>query len=163
MNNKTEQQLAIKEMLDNTKWDILVTLTFPWSAKKKTSDDITPTINAYFRHVETKCFGRKAKSNSILRFPVLEYSTSEGSHLHILMTKPSNKSHDEFKKILREKWKRMIGTGKQNFSKKNEWYKPIINTDEDREKVSYYISKDITEKYDTALFHCSVMNKTISI
>jgi len=159
MNNKTKEQITINEMLKNTKWNAFVTLTFPWSIRKKSSDDVTPLLTAYFKHLETKCFGRKAADNPIQRFPVLEYSLSEGSHLHILMVKPLNKSHEDFKEILRDKWKRLSGTGKQNFSRDKEWYKVINDTDEDRENVGYYITKDITEKYDTALFHCAVMNE----
>jgi len=156
---KTQQQILINEMTKATNWDVFLTLTFPWRAHKKTHDEVASTINALFRNVENKCYVRQALNNPIQRFITLEYSVSEGIHLHLLLVKPEDKSHQEFRNILRDKWQRLDGTGKQNMSNNSSFYQPIIDTDENRKYVSDYASKAVSNSYETVLFQCMEMNK----
>jgi hypothetical protein len=163
---KTDQQILIKELLNNTEFDLFVTLTFPWSKHRKTHDDIAPTLNAFFRHVETKCFGRQSKK--ISRFPVIEYSKKEdATHIHVLMMKPENKTHLEFRCILRSKWVRLDGTGKSNMGNQPDkhgksWYEVIGSSQKDSCRVEFYTSKDIEANYDTAIFQCMKVEKATS-
>ena len=156
---KTEQQVLLHNMTKNTHWDVFLTLTFPWKAHKKTHDEVAPTINSFFRNVENKCYGRQALNNPIQRFITLEYSVSEGTHLHLLLAKPEDKNHQEFRDLLRDKWQRLDGTGKQNMSNNSSFYRPIIDTDEDRKYVSDYGSKAVSDSYETVIFQCMEMNK----
>lgn len=151
---KTKQQNLLYEIARNTNWDVLLTLTFPWVAHRKTQDKITSTINSFFKHVENKCYGRQAINSPVQRFIVLEYSVSEGSHLHLLLVKPEDKTHDEFRSILREKWQRLDGTGKQNMANKSKFYLPITDSQEDQKNVIDYINKSVEGNYETVLFQC---------
>jgi len=149
---RTQQQLLLRELTVNTEWNTLLTLTFPWSKHKKTHDDVTSTLDKFLWHVEVACYGRQAKANKLARFPVLEYSASEGSHLHILMVKPDHIRHSKFKNIVRTKWKRLDGTGKANMTDDSGFYRAINNTDEDRLTVFDYSSKAVKSNYDTVIF-----------
>ena len=152
MNDKTEQQEELQQ-IHKGDFDTFITLTFPWSAWKRTADSVTSVLSALFKHIERQCFGRQAGSNKIARLITLEYTASEGSHLHIALKKPSDKTHEQFKTIIRNKWKRLNGTGKANLNN-SAWYQEITDTDEDRETVVSYITKDTDSKYSNVIFDC---------
>lgn len=152
MTNKTEQQELLQQ-IHQSNYDTFITLTFKWSALKKNADTVTPVLNALFRHVERQCYGRQADSNKIARLITLEYTASEGSHLHIALRKPLDKTHEQFKTIVQEKWKRLSGTGKSNLNN-DKWYQQITDTDEDRKSVISYITKDTDAKYSNVILQC---------
>ena len=149
---QTQQQRLLGELTNQTNWDIFLTLTFPWSNYKKTHDDVTPILNKFLWHLERECYGRQAKHNKLQRYPVLEYSASEGSHIHLLMVKPDDKSHSQFKEIVRNKWLRLDGTGKANMSTGSKFYQSIDDTEADRKKVADYLNKAVESNYETVIF-----------
>lgn len=148
------EQKQIYKMAKDIKWDVLLTLTFPWQAAKKSHDEVGGTLSACLRHVEGSCYGRKAKYNKLLNLPFLEYSHTDSTHLHVLLVKPSHIEHAEFQTIIKNKWARLSGTGKANMKTHGGFYKVIRDAPEDQEKVLNYCSKDVSNNYDTMVIQC---------
>lgn len=155
MIKKTKQQYELLNLAGNIEWDLFVTLTFN---SKRTMLQASKTLSAFFINVERASFGKQANTMRISRFPVIEH-TAEATHFHILMIKPTDKKYAEFKDLLSKKWKRLSGTGWSNLRINGEWYKPIKDTDEDREKVINYTTKFVNTNYETVDFE----NTTIAI
>ena len=146
--HKTEQQCGILQLASTTPWDLFVTLTF---TSRRTQEQVTKALKAYFISLERTCFGRQSRYNNINRLPVIEH-TAEATHVHIVMEKPDDHKHTHFRDLLLNKWLKIKGAGKANLRKSVEgksWYEPITNTDEDREKVINYITKHVDRDFST--------------
>lgn len=153
MRNKTKVQLAYQELLNshstNNNLDTFVTLTFQ---KIETMDSITNITKRYFIHLHRAVYGRQASKHKIQRIITIEH-TEGSSHLHLMIEKPTHLKHLEFKNLMRDKWKRLVGTGKANLNN-SEWYKEIKATQEDKDNSLFYITKTIDKHPENILIQC---------
>jgi len=144
------QQKALKEWFHKEDFDRFVTLTF---MKQQQPLAANRTLKEFFNRVERKCFGRRHKRKNITRLPVLEH-TANASHFHVALKKPSNWSDDDFKRLLRDQWSKLKGTGFTNLllrnnGKDSSWYEKILDADEDKQRVVGYMAKGLDRNFST--------------
>jgi hypothetical protein len=151
MNNKTNEQQSLLSLTSGCGWDVFLTLSF---TGKRTMTEASKTLRQLIIHLERKCFGRSDKR--LVRFPVIEH-TSEATHFHILLCKPDDKSHDYFRGLVVEKWKRLTGCGWANLRvKEQKFYQEISDSKEDRKRVTDYITKYVDSSYETVDFENTI-------
>ena len=81
-------------------------------------------------------------------FPMREYTKVGNLHYHILFKDPMKLTarkhalHDNFREIIKNKWKRMKVSGKVHISVNNDWFKQITHSSP-YSNVEGYISKDL--------------------
>jgi len=144
------QQKGLIEWFYKKNFDRFVTLTF---TKKQEVETANKTLKEFFNRLEKKCFGRQYKNMSICRLPVLEH-TANSSHFHVVLKKPNNWTDENFKRLLREQWSKLKGTGFTNLllrnnGKDSSWYENILGTDEDKKRVVGYMTKGLDKNFST--------------
>jgi len=146
---KTPEQIELRKMVDSD-FNIFITLGWPGTYRRDPLA-VTPDVIEFFKHVESKCFGRKSKK--ISRLITLEYTEKDATHIHMVLKKPDDKSHEEFRKIVKNKWQKLKETGNRNMAEKSKyWFQEIRNTEDDLNAVTDYITKCVKSDYSTVLY-----------